>query len=236
MTGAEKLESLRSLIADSYSNLIKGNQITLHSSEIENAGIPLDEQTLALEVLRDDEHIIVFEEKYVFENKEDIPPQDRVDIIEVAMMAGVTEQEILNHTLEQKIYLISILPKFSDSNPIENNTASLKFKSMSIPVVIVDGEEITFPGMRDGAPLAIVSFCLQNYPNKQLDLTTLKSEMKKAGLNTYGINNINEKMRKSIFGETMPLSIFVTSSPKAITVHNPVKISTEKLLLIKNYK
>ncbi len=77
--------------------------------------------------------------------------------------------------------------------------ATLSFESFSVPVVTVGEEKYRFPStMREGIALTVITYCLQKHPNEQLDLETLKSELKEASIPAHGLNNFREPIRKTV--------------------------------------
>lgn len=112
--------------------------------------------------------------------------------------------------------------------------ATLSIESISVPVITVGDEKYHFPStMRVGAPLNVITHCLEKHPNQQVDIDTLKSELKEAKMTANGLNNIYSNIRKTIFGEGNTLSPFVRAFPRAVLVRKTTELSDEELEAIK---
>lgn len=111
---------------------------------------------------------------------------------------------------------------------------TLTFESISVPVVTIGDEKYHFPStMREGAALTVITYCLAKHPNQQIDLKTLKSELKEASTPAHGLDNIRDSIRKTIFGENKPLSPFVQAFPKVVLVRKTAALSDEQIDAIK---
>lgn len=248
MTGEEKIQALIGLVDKAYQSLVRGNIIELHSADMKNTGLNLEEQAQALGVLANEYGCITFTSRKVFESYYDIGPYEMLDIVEIADMAGVSQEGLIEDALAERIYTVTILAAFenivhktekSQQNSAEKEItpeslkAELSFTKISIPNVIVDRKTYIFPTMRDGAPFHIVDYCLRYRVNQQVTINELVSEMKANDITAHGITNIREELRKSIFGEKQPLGVFVDSSPQAILVKSTVELNENQLELIK---
>lgn len=107
--------------------------------------------------------------------------------------------------------------------------ATLSIDGFSIPVVTVGEKKYRFSSMRDGLVLSIIDHCLKTHPNEQVDFGTLKLELTELEIKVPAKTNIKELIRKSRFGDGMPLSPFVSAFPKAILVRPMVELSNEQL-------
>lgn len=121
-------------------------------------------------------------------------------------------------------------PPARQSDPM---TATLSFESITIPVVSIGNEKYRLSSMRDGLPYAIISYCLDKHPNQDINLDTLKSELKAAGIKAPGLTNLRENIRNSHFGDKKPLRPFVIVSPKGILVRQTTTLTPQQLDAIK---
>lgn len=112
-------------------------------------------------------------------------------------------------------------------------TATLTFESITIPVISIGNEKYRLSSMREGLPFAIISYCLDKHPNQGIDLDTLKSELKAAGIKAPGLTNLRENIRNSHFGDKKPLKPFVVVSPKGILVRHSTNLTPQQLAVIK---
>jgi hypothetical protein len=112
---------------------------------------------------------------------------------------------------------------------LDKMNAKLSIEGFSIPVVTVGQTKYRFTSMRDGLVLSIIDHCLNHHPNEQVDFDTLKSELIEQDIKVPAKTNIREQIRKSRFGENMPLNPFVSAYPKAILVRPSVELNDEQL-------
>lgn len=112
-------------------------------------------------------------------------------------------------------------------------TATLSFERMTTPVVSLGKEKYYLPYMRDGVPINVVRFCLENHPSEAMPVKKLRNELKAAGYNNSGLDDLRERLRKSLFGDNKCLQPFVVVSPKVILVYQTIVLSTEQLERIK---
>lgn len=114
--------------------------------------------------------------------------------------------------------------------------ATLSFESISVPVVTIGDEKYRLSTMRDGLAFAIISYCRIKHPDVQIDIESLRSELKTAGLNSHGLKNLKENIRNSHFDEKSPLRPFVTVFPKVITVKSTTALTDEQIDIIRSAK
>lgn len=107
--------------------------------------------------------------------------------------------------------------------------AELSIEGFSIPVVTVGDEKYRFTSMRDGLVLSIIDHCLTNHSEQQIDFDTLRSELNERDIKVPAKANIRELIRKSRFGEDMPLSPFVKAFPKAIIVRRTAELNDDQI-------
>lgn len=100
------------------------------------------------------------------------------------------------------------------------------------PVVTIGDEKYRLSAMREGTVLTVISYCLDKHPNSQVDLETLKSELREAGLSAHGLNNLKESIRNSHFGKNKPLQPFVEAYPKAILVRKTIELNDDQIKAI----
>lgn len=112
-------------------------------------------------------------------------------------------------------------------------TATLSFESISKPVVSIGNEKYTLSSMREGLPFTIISYCLKNHPNEDIEVNILKAELKAAGIKAHGIDNLHENIRKSHFSDDKPLGPFVVASPKGILVKQSANLTEQQIASIK---
>ncbi len=110
--------------------------------------------------------------------------------------------------------------------------ATVSFQSMVIPVVTIGSTKYYLPTMREGLAYNVISFCLSKHPNQEIGIKELKEEMKKAGIDTFGLSNFNNDTYKSIFGKNKPLSPFMSSSPKSIQVRKTTALTDQQIAII----
>lgn len=111
--------------------------------------------------------------------------------------------------------------------------AALTFEKITIPVVTIGDTSYRLPSMRNGLANTIVSHCFEKHPNQPITLKALKSELKLEDLNYFGMNNLRENIRNSIFGEKDVLSPFVTASPQQILVKRITALTDKQIEAIK---
>jgi hypothetical protein len=107
--------------------------------------------------------------------------------------------------------------------------AKLTIEGFSKPVVTVGDKQYRFSSMREGLALSIIDHCLKNHSDQQIDLNVLRTELGEQQITVSAKTNIRELVRKSHFGETMPLSPYVTAFPKAIIVRRSVELNDEQM-------
>lgn len=112
---------------------------------------------------------------------------------------------------------------------LDKMNATLSIEGFSIPVVLVGEKKYRFTSMRDGLVLRIIEHCLKNHPNQQIDFDTLKSELNDLEIKVPAKTNIREQIRKSRFGDNMPLNPFVSAYPKAILVRPTVELNDDQI-------
>lgn len=112
---------------------------------------------------------------------------------------------------------------------LDKMNAKLSIDGFSIPVVTIGEKKYRFTSMRDGLVLSIIDHCLKNHPNEQVDFGTLKLELTELEIKVPAKTNIRELIRKSRFGDGMPLNPFVSAYPKAILIRTKVELSNEQL-------
>jgi len=112
---------------------------------------------------------------------------------------------------------------------LDKMNAKLTIEGFSIPVVTVGEIKYRFTSMRDGLVLSIIDHCLKNHPNQQVDFNTLKAELIEQDIKVPAKTNIREQIRKSRFGDNMPLNPFVSAYPKAIMVRPTVELNDEQI-------
>lgn len=248
MTGEEKIQALIGLVNNAYQSLVRGNIIELHSADMEKAGLKLDEQALALDVLANEYNCITFTSRKVYESYDDIEPHELGELAEIAYDIDIPHERLIEETLARRIYTISVLSTFqstalqtieSRQNSLEKEVipksfkAELSFVNISKPTVEVDKKTYIFRTMHEGAPFHIIDYCFRYRVNQHVAINELIPEMETHGIKAYGITNIREELRKSIFGENQPLGVFVDSSPRAILVKSTVELNENRLELIK---
>jgi len=154
---------------------------------------------------------------------------------------------------EQDYYDIELLDAFSDYYKANELTAEFQTKQVSStysehisdvaklemigisnPVVTMDSVRHTFPGMRSGWALDIITYLLTYSPNRSLKLSELKEEMKAKGTPLQGVENINEALRKSLFGKGKALSPFIVSSSRAVMLKPSIVLTKEQIKNIEN--
>lgn len=111
--------------------------------------------------------------------------------------------------------------------------ATLSFEKITTPVVTIGDTLYRLPSMRNGLANTIISHCFEKRPNQPITLKALKSELKLEDLNYFGMNNLRENIRNSIFGEKDVLSPFVTASPQQILVKRIAALTDKQIEAIK---
>lgn len=113
---------------------------------------------------------------------------------------------------------------------IDKMNATLSIGGFTIPVVTIGERKYRFSSMRGGGlVLSIIDHCLEKHPNEQIDFDTLKKELNDLEIKVPAKTNIRELIRKSRFGENMPLQPFVSAFPKAILVRTTVELNDEQI-------
>lgn len=112
-------------------------------------------------------------------------------------------------------------------------TATLSFERMTTPVVSIGKDKYYLPYMRDGVPINVVRFCLENHPSEAMPVKKLRTELKAAGYDNSGLDDLRERLRKSLFGDDKCLQPFVVVSPKIILVYQTIVLTPEQLEKIK---
>ena len=116
---------------------------------------------------------------------------------------------------------------------LDKMNAKLSIKGFTIPVVTIGETIYRFSSMREGSlVLRILEHCLENHPDEQVDLNTLKKELNDLGIKVPAKTNIKEEFRTSRFGAEQPLNPFVTAFPKAIIVRPTVELSDKQVEMI----
>jgi hypothetical protein len=105
----------------------------------------------------------------------------------------------------------------------------LSFYAMTVPVVSSKQSQYLFPSMRLGIPFNVITHCLVKHPNEAVGLGELSAELKAIGNPAFGLKNLRENLRNSLFGANKPLSIFVDASSNSIMV-KPKVIATPQQL------
>ncbi len=112
---------------------------------------------------------------------------------------------------------------------LDKMNAKLHIEGFSIPVVTIGETKFRFTSMRDGLVLSIIDLCLKKHPNVEVDFETLKEELLQQKIEVSAKTNIREQIRKSRFGDNMPLHPFVSAYPKAILVRPVVELNDEQI-------
>lgn len=112
---------------------------------------------------------------------------------------------------------------------LDKMNAKLTIEGFSIPVVTVGEKKYRLSSMRDGLVLSIIDHCLKNHPDQQIDFDALKSELNGLDIKVPAKTNIREQIRKSRFGDDMPLNPFVSAFPKAIIVRQTVELNDDQI-------
>lgn len=115
------------------------------------------------------------------------------------------------------------------ANENDQLTARLSFESISIPTVTVGDNMYSFRSMRSGRALNIISYCLDTIPNQMISIDNLKQELRAKQIPALGITNLRDDIRRSVFGDKKPLSVFVRVSPQGILVRDEIHITSEQL-------
>lgn len=106
-------------------------------------------------------------------------------------------------------------------------TVSLSFHGSDVPKVTVGDEFLYFKSMRNGNAYALVSFCLNQHPEKLITLDEFKNKYKLA---LEGVTNINQVLKNSPFDKNQGLlRVFVESSPQSLKVKPTINITPEYL-------
>jgi hypothetical protein len=111
-------------------------------------------------------------------------------------------------------------------------TARLSFESISIPTVTVGDNIYSFRTMRSGKALNIISYCLTTIPNQMISIDNLKQELRAKQIPALGITNLRDDIRRSVFGDKKPLSVFVRVSPQGILVRDEIQLTPEQLSVV----
>lgn len=113
---------------------------------------------------------------------------------------------------------------------LDKMNATLSIGGFTIPVVTIGEKEYHLSSMRGGGlVLSIIDHCLKNHPNEQINFDTLKKELNDLEIKVPAKTNIRELIRKSRFGDDMPLKPFVSAFPKAILVRPKVELNDEQI-------
>jgi hypothetical protein len=112
MTGEEKLQAVIDVIKKAHEELIRGDTVEISSGELERTGMPLNEQSLALDVLANEYKCIEYTTSRVFGSEDDLSPYDLRDIAEISQMNGLSEKHIKQQFLELMTYEIKVLENF----------------------------------------------------------------------------------------------------------------------------
>lgn len=111
MTGKEKLQTVIEEINDKYQGLITGNVVILHSGNLGQRGLEMNEQKQALDILTKDKKVIKYTAKNEYKDRAEIHPRDQGDVLEVAM-DDMEANEMFDQILEQQLYTVEVLPLF----------------------------------------------------------------------------------------------------------------------------
>lgn len=107
----------------------------------------------------------------------------------------------------------------------EHRVAELSFEIDAVPTVTFNSQVWHYASMQyTSMAFKIIDYCLKNHPDNEVDLDTLLENMD----GSAGLKNVNEAIRKSpLFSKGGSLDVFITSSPRTITV-TPRVMLTEK--------
>ena len=138
-----------------------------------------------------------------------------VTILSYALSTEPTFEEFMT-VLEKGLVDGAVLSDEDLTIQPKHRIAELSFTSISVPTVTFYNEIYHYASMQHTSmAYKIISYCLENHPNKEVSLNTLLSDMHESA----GLKNINEVIRKSsLFSEGGSLDVFITPSARAITV------------------
>lgn len=100
--------------------------------------------------------------------------------------------------------------------------ASIRLENDIYPVVTASNATFMMPKMVSGSPLELVTHGLA-HPQTILTLEYLK------GQKIIGLTNLNETLRKTLFGKDGPLACFVSSTTKRSTFYRETYINSSQL-------
>ena len=157
----------------------------------------------------------------------DYGEEHNADVTTLCIKAGISKPVIPPRIQELLSEADSNIKAFQYE--LDKINAKLSIEGFSIPVVTVGERKYRFTSMRDGLVLSIIDLCLQKHPNEQVDFDTLKKELAELDIEVSAKTNIREQIRKSRFGDNMPLHPFVSAYPKAILVRPTVELNDNQI-------
>lgn len=197
-------------IIERYHTLAKGNTIEIRSSEFNDMSI--DEQRVTLDYLANDKGLILYEWTPVFSSFDDIPPNELGDMYEVALMADVPSETIINDALEQGVYTISVLKEFVPTALEEryrltyvDHTLKLNGIVLAKPIFLKENDSFLSFIFNDGGKSKVFRISelektmgtgerLKKKPHQILDDLGVKGEIKKMffpNISSAGIEFVN---------------------------------------------
>lgn len=105
--------------------------------------------------------------------------------------------------------------------------ASIHLENDLTPVVSANNTIFKLPNMTSGSPLQVVTYGLSS-SQKTLTIEQLRAQ------SIHGVTNINELLRKTLFGKNMPLACFVSATPQKVTFYRETYINSAQLEAIRN--
>ena len=239
MTREEKLQKLAKLVHQEYKaqepikGYSKGDTISLHSVQIEqSAGIPLSEQTDALNVLANDYECIEYTVTKDYADESELTPDDILNIAEIAMIGGHSPDDIRQTLLEAITYKVTVLDTITNAvNILGGNLCELIVENGITPVVTIQGTKYRLQSLQAGSiPQKIIEYASKGRYDAQLNDNDFKS-LNIAQLNRANYNVV-QVFRNNLFGKGSVLSDFATITPKTFLLRKRSLLSSDKISAI----
>ncbi len=219
-SGNKRLVFLRAIVADSKklsnSDLIYVNPTVLAA----NLSVPLEVIQSVLSYLEEREYVEISERpNHRLTPSQRMPRDDEEDNYVVILSK---EFFAFYQRVEEVAPFLNANADISKSERQSTVLATVTLKNYTVPVVVANNITFTMPNMTTGSPLKLVTYGLAN--TKKL-LTIEQLLVQKID----GLRNINEMLRKTLFGKDGPLSCFVSAAPRQVTFYQEAYINDSQL-------
>lgn len=168
MTGKEKLQIVVNEINEAHQALITGNVIEIDSDELLSAGLSINEQKQALDVLANDRKCIRYslELKQVI-NPDDVTPLTGLWVMQTAAMNSESTDTTIKRLLESYIYTVEVLEGFATMVSTNNQALRPETTPVAKSVHGVGASDNKQPNEAEVSKIAVHKFRPSHYSSRK---------------------------------------------------------------------